>query len=373
MDHIKRFFDCFIPVTTCNLRCHYCYITLNGQFENKLPEFKHSPQTIGKALSKERLGGLCHFNLCGAGETLLPPETTPIIRSILEQGHYVMVVTNGMVQKRFNEILQFPKEFLARLGFKFSFHFLELKRLNALDSWFNTIKNVRESGCSISVELTPTDECVPYINEIKALCVNNLGALCHITIARDSRKKDLPILTNMPLSQYKETWDGGGGGSGFDSEMFRFKLSTFGIKRKEFCYAGLWSGCINIGTGDLSQCYSSFYSQNIFDDVNKPIKFIPIGANCLKPHCFNSHAWLTLGLIPELKAPAYAQIRNRICGDGSAWLTPEMNAFLSGKLYDSNRLLTLNEQKKINAAWKKKRVLQLISRARGKISRLFKR
>jgi molybdenum cofactor biosynthesis enzyme MoaA len=70
MDKLKRFFDCYIPITTCNLHCHYCYITLQGLFKNRLPEFKYSPETIGKAFSQERMGGICHLNFCGGGETL---------------------------------------------------------------------------------------------------------------------------------------------------------------------------------------------------------------------------------------------------------------------------------------------------------------
>ena len=40
MDKIKRFIDCYVPVTTCTLRCHYCYITHHRLFDNKLPTFK---------------------------------------------------------------------------------------------------------------------------------------------------------------------------------------------------------------------------------------------------------------------------------------------------------------------------------------------
>ena len=57
-DKIKRFIDCYVPVTTCNLRCHYCYITQQRKFDAKLPEFKYSAEYIAKALSKERLGGV---------------------------------------------------------------------------------------------------------------------------------------------------------------------------------------------------------------------------------------------------------------------------------------------------------------------------
>jgi hypothetical protein len=70
-DKIKRFLDCFIPVLTCNLRCHYCYVTQRRMFSASLPKFPRSPKYIAKAISVERLGGHCFVNLCGGGETLL--------------------------------------------------------------------------------------------------------------------------------------------------------------------------------------------------------------------------------------------------------------------------------------------------------------
>ena len=57
MDKIKRFIDCTVPVLTCNLRCPYCYITQERKFMNALPNFAYDAETIGRALSKERLGG----------------------------------------------------------------------------------------------------------------------------------------------------------------------------------------------------------------------------------------------------------------------------------------------------------------------------
>ena len=102
MDKIKRFIDCYVPVTTCTLRCHYCYITHHRLFDNKLPTFKYTPEQVRKALSKERLGGICLINFCGGGETLLPPEIVKYIRVLLEEGHYIMIVTNATVSKRFD-------------------------------------------------------------------------------------------------------------------------------------------------------------------------------------------------------------------------------------------------------------------------------
>ena len=81
------------------------------------------------ALQRKTWGGV-PFNLCGGGETLLPPQMTDILYELLAQGHYLAVVTNGTVTKRFEEICDFPEEFRKRLLFKFSFHYTELRRLN---------------------------------------------------------------------------------------------------------------------------------------------------------------------------------------------------------------------------------------------------
>ena len=32
----------------------------------------------------------------------------------------------------------------------------------------------------------------------------------------------------------------------FDSPLFEYKLSTFNVKRKEFCYAGAWMFTMNL-------------------------------------------------------------------------------------------------------------------------------
>ena len=99
---------------------------------------------------------------------------------------------------------------------------------------------------------------------------------------------------------------------------------------------------------NFRQCYCGKVIQNIFKDIEKPIKRQPIGCYCTEPHCHNSHVWFTLGNIPELETPEYSLMRNRVCTDGTEWLTPEMKSFLSGKLVDNNVELTEEEKKKIN-------------------------
>ena len=343
MDRIKRFIDIYVPVTTCTLRCRYCYITQHRLFNGPLPKFNFSPEYVRKALSKERLGGPCLINLCGGGETLLAPQLVDYIRELLEEGHYVMVVTNATVSKRFEELSKLPKELLSHLFFKFSYHYLELKQRNLLDKFFANVCLMRDSGASFTLEATPNDELIPYIEEMQQVAINHVGAVNHVTVGRDERVPGaLPILTNMSRENYKKTW------SVFKSEFFDYKMSIFGVKRKEFCYAGAWSLYINLATGVATQCYCSYFSQNVFADIHKPIKFKPVGNNCMQEHCYNGHAFLVLGLIPELSAPTYGEIRNRICADGSEWLKPEMKAFMSTKLYESNSQYSMIKKFRIN-------------------------
>ncbi len=343
MDKIKRYIECHVPVTTCTLRCSYCYITQHRLFEGPLPEFRYTPEHVRKALSKERLGGICLINLCGAGETLLAKEVVEYARAFLEEGHYVMIVTNGTISKRFDDIASFPAHLNKHLFFKFSYHYLEFKQRGLFDVFFNNIRKVRDAGCSFTLELTPSDDAIPYIDEIKQRAIAELGAPNHVTIARDERTKNkLPMLTQLSRQDYIDTW------KTFDSALFDYKLTIFGHKRREFCYAGDWSFCVNLATGKMKQCYRSYYRTDIFRDISRPIPFRAIGNCCKEQHCYNGHSLIVLGDIPSQSTPTYAELRNRQSLDGSEWLRPEMKSFMSSSLKESNTEYTLWKKIKTN-------------------------
>lgn len=326
---LTRYIECYIPTTTCNLQCHYCYIAQKNLFSNKIAKISHSLDEIRHAFSKERLGGACLINFCAGGETLLSPDILPIVRTLLECGHYVMVVTNGTLTKRFDEVLSFPLELRKQLMFKFSFHYLEFKRLGILEQFAANVNRMRQAKCSITVEITPSDELIPYIDEVRQFSIDNFGAPCHVTIARDDRTNDIHHLSSLSFDEYQKTW------GVFDSELFSFKSQIFYHKRREFCYAGSWSFWTNLETGETHQCYFGKSLGNLYD-FSSPLHFEPVGYCCVYPHCYNGHAFLTLGDIPDLSAPTYAQVRDRVCSDGSTWLQPEVRAFLSQKLYNNN-------------------------------------
>ena len=333
MEKISKLILTHNPVTTCNFRCAYCYITQRKQFDKALPVFPYSAEEIRKALSQKRLGGPCYINTCGGGETLIPHETVDYVRELLLEGHYVEIVTNGSLTKRFEEIVStYPPEALERLIFKFSFHYDELVRLNLMDVFFENVHLVQQAGCSFTIEMTVFDSLVPKISEIKRTFQEKMGTdvLCHLTVGRKDNEPNIPIWTDYSLDEYKNIW------SSFDSDMFKFKLSTYYVKRKEFCYAGAWSFYLDLGNGNARKCYNQGNSINIFQKMDDPIHLPPVGHGCKLPHCYNSHALLTFGLIPELNTPTYAQMRNRVDASGSEWLTPKIKAFYSSKLKDSN-------------------------------------
>jgi hypothetical protein len=51
----------------------------------KKAELKYSPEHIAKALRKERLGGVCWINICGAGETLIQDEVIDIMMVSIDE------------------------------------------------------------------------------------------------------------------------------------------------------------------------------------------------------------------------------------------------------------------------------------------------
>ena len=335
---IKRLLVINVPIKNCNLKCEYCYISALKENEKGAAKFLYTPEHVGKCLSKERLGGTCIINLTGGGETLIPKEMPQYIYQLLLQGHFLEVVTNGTLTSRFDEIAEFPRNLLEHLEFKFSFHYAELKKKGWLDRYFSNVKKMWEKGCSFTVELMPYDGLIDDIDEIINLCKLELGAACQITVGRNDLTEKKDLLTSMSRKEYESVW------RKFDSTMFDFKLDIFQKKIDNFCYAGVWTLYVDLGTGASKPCYGQLSNQNIFNNPEQPIIFNPVGKHCRQPYCYNGHAFLTLGVIPELETPTYADIRNRVCEDGREWLSKEVKDAFSQKLADNNEVW--DEEKK---------------------------
>lgn len=330
MDNIKCFIECLIPVTACNLKCGYCYVIQRGGRSMSVPELRYSVETIKRATTRERFGGTCYFSICGAGETLIPSYTLEIVKALLDNGHYVNVTTNGTLTKRFNELNSWPREELERLHFAFSLHYLELLRLKKLDTFFDNVSYVRSLGCSFLVQLNLCDEYLPHLDDIKRICRERVGALPQIAATRKEEELHSKVLfdTELPDKEYVRI------GREFDSPLFDFTVKNFNVKRREFCYAGDWTFQLDFVSGLLRPCYHCRRAQNIFEDVETPIKKRPVGRSCDSLFCMNSSHFMSLGAVPEIETPTYAELRDR---PEACWYTERMRSFLGGKLADSNQ------------------------------------
>ena len=328
MDKPKRFFECLLPVSVCNLECPYCYIIQEDRRKMKLAELRYPPEHIVKALRKERVGGTCWISICGAGETLVQKEAVEIVGGLLKEGHYVNVTTNGTLSNRFDDLIITCGNTIHHLHLSFSMHYVELKKRNLIDIFFDNIIKMRNAGASILLQLNLCDEYMPYIDEIKEISKRKLGAYPQVALTRDEATRPMKIWTSKTNDEYYAE------GEKFDSPLFRFTCKNFNVKRKEFCYAGDWSGVLNLQTGWLSKCYANNEGQNIFDDIDKPIEFKAIGHNCRNSYCVNSSHFMSLGVIPQMDTPTYAQLRNR---PEARWYSDEMDQFLNCKLSQSNR------------------------------------
>lgn len=338
MEGIKRFITCHVPVSACNFKCMYCYIGQIKENKGEILDFADTPINIAAKLTPERLGGFCYFNLCGNGETMIHPQLIDFVYELTGMGHYVDIITNGVLTKKFNELVErLDDRKQSYLFIKFSFHYLELNRTGLMPKFLENIEKIKNSGISYTIEITPHDELIPFIEEIKEFSIEHFGALPHITVARNEATEDIELLTKKSKDKYKQIW------GQFNSTLFDFKLDIFNKKRCEFCYAGLWSLEIDLATGDYNQCYRGKKLGNLLQ--NKPIQFSAIG-KCMLPHCFNGHAFLAYGDIPEMDTPTYKDERDRTTNTGEHWLKKDCQEFFSTKLYDNNEKLTDVQKKR---------------------------
>lgn len=326
---VKRIVNFIIPVTKCNLYCHYCFISQESGFAGEIQPLKYSLDHLQKAMDKRRWGGMCHLNICSMGETLLGPYVVELARRMIDNGHFVSIVTNGTITARINEIAKLPKKYRRNLFIKFSFHYLKLKELNLLDKYWDNVRIIRDAGIGFTVELTANDESVPYIEDIKRECLDNIGALCHINESRNN-VDEYKRLTNLDLSEHQKAW------GSFESPLFAFQQKLWMIKRHEYCHAGNWVVSLNISNGTLQPCFSGGdIIQNVLDNPSEEIHFKEIGCKCPWSHCYAAYVLMTTGVIPTFETPTYASLRDRKYGDGEHFLSKTADRFFSSKLIDA--------------------------------------
>lgn len=323
---MKRFIECLVPDSFCNFKCSYCYVQQQARKSKKRIYTQYSPSYIAKALSPDRLGGVSYISITGLGETLIQEKVVQIVHEILKTGNYVNITTNGTLDKRFEQLLDFDKNLLRHLNISFSCHYVELKKHNMVNRFFSNIDKVRSAGCSFVLQINLVDEYLPYWDEIKSVSLERVGALPQVALTRKENYPGYRIMTDGTVENYVKK------GREMESPLFEFTLRNFNKQQNGYCYAGSWAATLDLYTGKMTACYGQGIHQNIYHDLNAPIVFKPLGC-CCADYCVNSSHFLSLGVIPQISTPSYAELRNRVI---AAWYNEELESFFSKKLNGEN-------------------------------------
>lgn len=106
-------------------------------------------------------------------------------------------------------------------------------------------------GSSILVQLNLCDEYEPYLKDIAALCEERIGVPVQVAPTREEidLNRSIRLFTEHTCEEYTNMV------KRFHSPLFDFNIKNFNVRRREFCYAGDWSGVLNLNTGILHKCY----------------------------------------------------------------------------------------------------------------------
>lgn len=310
-DRIKHF-SCEIGSCACNINCSYCYVDFQDPKLKYNMHFSHSVSFIMKALSRKRLGGRAFFNICGEGETLLKHGFIELVHGLLEEGHYVGIITNGTVTPKLKELLAFPEDMKERMLIQFSCHYLELKRQNMIDVYFDNVNLVRNGGVSVCTTMPGSDEYLPYKDEIKKIALDKTGFLPVISPIRAESKQGqgFPHGSKLPWNEYMDIWDD------FGSRSIEIRNETLG-KFTGQCYAGINSGWINMETGELRSCIPGEHVDNIYTDISSKIRFWEQPHSCGEGYCSHNGMFLSGRENQSVTLPTWYEMFSRIDVDGN--------------------------------------------------------
>lgn len=314
---------------------------MNGHEEKA--KFMYPVDHMIEAFKPERIGGISYITVIGGGETLIPEEVVPFVKGLLHQGHVVEVVTNNTLDARIDELLDTPKEDLERLIIKCSLHYLELKRLGKVDSYFGNIRKIVAAGASSYPFLVICQEYMEYLDEICDTCSKELGVMpqCTPCVIAETREDFLggsaaatsPRCTPEFVAEINKK---------FGSKLFKESVRFLDINPKEiFCYAGEWSFVVEMGTGIVLKCHNVKTEINFFQNIAEPICCDAVGCECGIASCSLQYGLFGFGLIPEVEnVPTYAEM---IC-DREGLFQEKVKELLNVRISDIKHVMTPEEK-----------------------------
>jgi hypothetical protein len=124
-------------------------------------------------------------------------------------------------------------------------------------------------------------------------------------------------------AEYAETW------GAFDSDLFAYHQATFDLKRDGYCYAGVYSFEFILQSGNVYPCPGNVKKiTNLFEDIETPAVFVPVGRNCPFDNCFFGFVTHVLAGVDRESGSScfyFRDFRDRVrSDDGSHWLSDTM-------------------------------------------------
>jgi hypothetical protein len=304
-------------------------------------KFDYPLETIAKAISKKRLGGVAFINYVGGGETLLPIESLKLIKLFLEEGHFLQIVSNLTLTDRVDSILKFPKELLNMTTFFVSLHYAELKRKNLMNEFIGNINKLKKANVSFTIGLSMSPEYMPIAEEIKEFCLKEIGFLPDVGFSLDRKNgwKRYDCFTKDIVKNINNL---------FDYPEISLFDSCFGSEkyRKEFCYMGDFGFIYHLQSGTINYCFDTPKPKNggdICKNLSKPIEFEAVGTCCSR-YCACGPILQPFGVIPEFDK-AYPTFYNLY--KKRSFVSGYFSQYLDNKLSETNEVYSKIKQLKI--------------------------
>ena len=364
METIKRYIEASVRTGGCNLECSYCYLR-QANFDlsvRKEKIFDYPLETILKACSVERIG-VSLFNIVGTGETLFPLEVLDLVVGLIDDGHYISLVTNGTIVVRIKELVNRLKASNKQdhIVFLLSMHYTEMKKKKLLNQFFETVNYLQEENISFSVRMILGEDTLEASEEIRELCMDKMGTYPQVAIARkDNPDGTFGIDADCPVDKYYSI------GDKYDSKLFELDKEAFRHKRKEFCYAGKYLFRLDFSTGRYSKCLSNLeYDYNFFENIDRPPVLEPVGHMCDRPYCSccNFLAW---GVIREERKYTSEEIYNR---REKEWLKYPIYEIMQQDIVAENQIPLLTDIEK--KEYDKKNILTNINYKKSLLLKIY--
>jgi hypothetical protein len=272
---------------------------------------------------------------------------------LLDMGHYLYLTTNTTIQSQIKKIVAFPMDFRERIFFKISLHYQEMKRLNMLDVFVENINMLKQSGIGYGLEIVESDYLLDDIEEIKSFCLGKFGALPHVLVGRDEEVLGSGYQDKSSClheDEHKRVWES------FDSDLFKYqKWANKVSHQKNFNYCGVYIGTLHLDTGNFFCCPITNKTTNLFEDIEKPIRFVPTARACPFDFCYCGFFWHVIGGADRDFDPGvyFHQFRDRVCTDGSTWLTPTIREIFSHRSSEYHEPYSKEKQEFFDALMQK--------------------